>query len=69
MSNNNFWMLLVKPAWDGIRRSAENGFDARRVQAVENALHPGKLKITIARLPCAPSRLAYPDHSDSRFLH
>ena len=69
MSHHNFWMLLVKPGRDGIRGCAENGFDARSVQAVEDALHPGKLKITIARLPCAPGRFAYPDHSDPRLLH
>ena len=69
MSNNNLGMLLIKPRGNGISRRAEDGFDSCRVQTVKNALHPGKLKIAIVRLPRAPRRFAHANHRDSGFLH
>src|SRR5438034_6019843 len=44
-----------------------DGFDSCRVQTVKNALHPGKLKIAIVRLPRAPRRFAHAKHRDSGF--
>src|SRR4051812_49561633 len=44
----DFGMLLVQPSGYGIGWSAKNGLDAGAVKAIKYALHPSKLKISIA---------------------
>src|SRR5581483_2603561 len=67
--DRNLRMLFVEPGWNRISRRSQNGLDPRLIQTIEYALHPRKLKITIARLPSAPGGLAHTHHGDPSLAH
>src|SRR6476660_2349843 len=69
MSYENFRMLFIEPRWNRIGRSTKDHFYAGLLHSIQNALHPGKLKITITWLPCAPGRFSDAHDADPGFLH
>src|SRR6266851_3555386 len=55
MRDGDLRAFLVQPCRNGIRRRTQNYLDARLVQAIKNALHPGKLKFSVTRTTVMPA--------------
>ncbi len=62
-------VLVRHPRGDGIRRRAEDDLDAGLAHRVDDAVHPGVVKLAILGLPQAPGGLAHAYDVEAGGLH
>ena len=62
-------VLRCQPRGNAVGRCAEDDLDARLVQRVNDAVHPGELKLPVLRLEERPCRFAHAHHRQSSLLH
>jgi hypothetical protein len=67
--HHDFRMFLVHPRGNRIGRCAHDDANSRRVQLVYHAVHPGRGKLSVLRLPHPPARFPDANDGDARLLH
>ena len=65
----NLWVFAGQPRGDAVGRCAEDHLDARLLHLVEDAVHPGELKLSVLRFEERPCGFSHAHHRQSCLLH